>query len=72
MLLALVMPSLRQRRTRRAAVVGAGVAVASTPLLPAGLPVLLALAGLAARGRAAAGPKTTGAVADDDAPGGAS
>lgn len=72
-LLALVMPSLRQRRTRRAAVVGAGVAVASTPLLPAGLPVLLALAGLVARGRATAtGPETVGTVADDDAPGGSS
>lgn len=72
-LLALVMPSLRQRRTRRAAVAGAGVAVASTPLLPAGLPVLLALAGLAARGRArtagldAAGRPTTETTTDGPA-----
>jgi 4-azaleucine resistance transporter AzlC len=47
-LLALLLPSLRQREPRRVAVVGAGVAVATTPLLPAGLPVLLALTGLAA------------------------
>ena len=65
-LLALVMPSLRQRRTRRAAVVGAGVAVVTTPLLPAGLPVLLALAGLAARGRRATA--TEAASGPSDAP----
>lgn len=46
-LLALVLPSLTDRRTRVAAAVGAVLAVASTPLLPAGLPVLTALAALA-------------------------
>lgn len=45
-LLALVMPSLRDRLTRLAAVIGAVLAVALTPLLPAGLPVLLSLAAL--------------------------
>lgn len=47
-LLALLLPSLRDRRTRAVATLGAVIAVAATPLLPAGLPVLLALAGLAA------------------------
>lgn len=46
-LLALVLPSLTDRRTRNAALAGAAIAVAVTPVLPAGLPVLLALAGLA-------------------------
>lgn len=45
-LLALVLPSLADRGTRHAAVLGAAVAVAATPFLPAGVPVLLALAGL--------------------------
>lgn len=55
-LLALLLPSLRDRETRRVAALGAVVAVLTTPLLPAGLPVLLALTGLAAvaRHRAAA------------------
>ncbi len=47
-LLALILPSLRQREPRRVAVLGAGVAVLTTPVLPAGLPVLLALSGLVA------------------------
>lgn len=46
-LLALLLPSLRDPETRRVALLGAGIAVLATPLLPAGLPVLLALAGLA-------------------------
>ncbi len=50
-LLALVLPSLADRGTRYAAVIGAIVAVATTPFLPAGLPVLFALMGLAATGR---------------------
>ncbi|MFJ9444244.1 AzlC family ABC transporter permease [Kitasatospora sp. NPDC101235] len=50
-LLALVLPSLADRRTRTAAVVGAAVAVAATPFVPAGLPVLLALVGLLFAGR---------------------
>jgi 4-azaleucine resistance transporter AzlC len=45
-LLALVLPSLRDRSTRRAALIGAVAALAATPFLPAGLPVLLALVGL--------------------------
>ncbi|MFJ3665796.1 AzlC family ABC transporter permease [Streptomyces sp. NPDC090106] len=46
-LVALVLPALRQdAAVRRSAVLGAGVALAVTPLVPAGVPVLLALAGL--------------------------
>jgi predicted branched-subunit amino acid permease len=47
-LLALVLPSLRDRRTLRAAVLGGTVAVATTPVLPPGVPVGLALVGLVA------------------------
>lgn len=47
-LLALVIPSLSSRPTRHAALIGAVIAVAVTPFVPAGLPVLLALIGLAA------------------------
>jgi len=49
-LLALLLPSLRDPAARRVAVVGAGVALLATPVLPAGVPVLLALSGLAAAG----------------------
>jgi 4-azaleucine resistance transporter AzlC len=52
-LLALVLPSLADRGTRNAALLGAVVAVAATPFLPAGLPVLLALVGLVLAGRSA-------------------
>ena len=54
-ILALVLPSLTDRSTgstasttstRNAALVGAAIAIAATPVLPAGFPVLLALAGL--------------------------
>jgi 4-azaleucine resistance transporter AzlC len=45
-LLALVLPSLRERRTAAPAVLGAAIALALTPVLPPGLPVLCALAGL--------------------------
>jgi 4-azaleucine resistance transporter AzlC len=45
-LIALIMPSLRDRTTRLAALTGAAVAVLLTPVLPAGLPVLCALLGL--------------------------
>ncbi|GAB3941837.1 hypothetical protein GCM10027614_27860 [Micromonospora vulcania] len=44
-LIALLLPSMRDRDTRHAALGGAALAVAATPVLPAGLPVLLALAG---------------------------
>jgi 4-azaleucine resistance transporter AzlC len=47
-LLALLLPSLRDPVARRVAVAGAAVALLATPLLPAGAPILLALAGLAA------------------------
>ena len=43
---ALLLPSLRDRDTRAAALLGIAIALLTTPLLPAGLPVLLALAGL--------------------------
>jgi len=45
-LLALVLPSLKDKSTRTAALAGVVVALAATPFLPAGLPVLLALVGL--------------------------
>lgn len=45
-LLALVFPSLRDRATRRAALTGVAIALVTSPFLPAGLPELLALAGL--------------------------
>jgi predicted branched-subunit amino acid permease len=45
-ILALVMPSLGDRATLRAALAGAVIAVAVAPWLPAGLPVLVALAGV--------------------------
>jgi 4-azaleucine resistance transporter AzlC len=47
-LLALVLPSLRDAATRRASLVGVVIALATAPFLPAGLPVLLALLGLGA------------------------
>lgn len=47
-LLALIMPALRDRATRAVAVGGALIAVLTTPVLPAGLPVLLALTALVA------------------------
>ncbi|MEU2283866.1 AzlC family ABC transporter permease [Streptomyces sp. NPDC013178] len=51
-LVALVLPSLRKDAPlRRAAAVGALLALAAAPALPAGVPVLLALAGLVLYGR---------------------
>ena len=50
-LLALVLPALRDRPTLRAAAVGAVIALVTTPLLPSGVPVALALAGLLVAGR---------------------
>ena len=74
-LLALVLPALRERDKRLAALTGAAIALAAVPLLPAGLPVLLALAGLAtlAIRRAPTTPHATaaGAVAGAAAVGGA-
>ena len=42
-ILALIVPALRDHRLRRAAAIGAAIALAATPFLPAGLPELLAL-----------------------------
>ncbi|WP_243762359.1 AzlC family ABC transporter permease [Streptomyces sp. Tu 3180] len=58
-LVALVLPALRQDAdVRRAAVPGAALALAVTPVVPAGVPVLVALAGLVLhrRGRGAGRP----------------
>jgi predicted branched-subunit amino acid permease len=60
-LLALALPTLADRRTRTAALGGATAAVALTPFLPAGLPVLAALGGLATIWR----PRRRPARADD-------
>jgi 4-azaleucine resistance transporter AzlC len=46
--IALILPSLRDRQTRAVALTGAAVAVLLTPVLPAGLPVLCGLLGLIA------------------------
>ena len=46
-LLALVLPALDRAGTRAAALAGVVIALATTPYLPAGVPVLLALAGVA-------------------------
>ncbi|PZF81697.1 AzlC family ABC transporter permease [Jiangella anatolica] len=45
-LLALVLPALRDRTTALAAATGVAIALATAPFLQAGLPVLLALAGV--------------------------
>ncbi|GAB3650417.1 AzlC family ABC transporter permease [Glycomyces tarimensis] len=45
-ILALVLPSLRHSRTLLASLTGAAIALATSPFLPAGLPVMLALLGL--------------------------
>ncbi|WP_210592722.1 AzlC family ABC transporter permease [Streptomyces sp. GESEQ-35] len=51
-LVALVLPALRKDAgVRRAAVLGAALALAVTPVVPAGVPVLAALAGLFIYGR---------------------
>ncbi|MFF4506285.1 AzlC family ABC transporter permease [Streptomyces sp. NPDC001401] len=51
-LVALVLPTLRADvRIRRCALLGAAIALAVTPAVPAGVPVLLALAGLFLHGR---------------------
>jgi hypothetical protein len=45
-MLALLLPALRERPALRVALGGAAVALLTTPLLPPGLPVLVALIGL--------------------------
>lgn len=49
-ILALILPALRDRSTARAALVGGGVAMATFAFLPVGLPELLALVGVLAAG----------------------
>jgi predicted branched-subunit amino acid permease len=53
-LLALLLPALRRADARRVGVAAATVALLATPVLPAGLPVLAGLLGLAAAGAASA------------------
>lgn len=55
-ILALILPAVKVRTPRRAALAGAAIALAAAPFLPAGLPELLALGGLVftVRRRAAA------------------
>ncbi len=61
-ILALIVKDLRDRMTLRAALTGAAIALATTPFLPAGLPVLLALAAvlLLVRERPAEAPPQAG------------
>lgn len=65
-LMALVLPSLRDPAARRVAVAGMAAALLATPLLPPGLPVLLALVGLVAAvvGRRPPGPAGSGPGGD--------
>jgi predicted branched-subunit amino acid permease len=55
-MLALALPTLTSRPTRLAAAAGAVIAVALTPVLPAGLPLLASLGGLATRWNGWRGP----------------
>ncbi len=48
-ILALIVPALRERQLRRAALIGAVIALATTPFLPPGLPELLALFAIAVK-----------------------
>lgn len=61
-LMALLWPSLRDPVARRVALAGAAVALVATPLLPAGAPVLLALAGLVAAAPVPRRRRRTGAT----------
>ncbi|MFZ2239821.1 MAG: AzlC family ABC transporter permease [Gordonia amarae] len=47
LLLALAIPSLRDPQTRWAGILGAGAAVATTSVLPAGVPIVVSLIGVA-------------------------
>src|SRR5579862_6168261 len=55
-ILALIVPALRDRVTAAAAGLGAVIALVATPFVPAGLPVLLALAGVVVLVGRRAGP----------------
>ncbi|MFF0815242.1 AzlC family ABC transporter permease [Rhodococcus sp. NPDC003318] len=57
-LLALVLPALRDRTTAGTALLGAVIAVAATPFLPTGIPVLLALVALVVLVWVRPGPRT--------------
>jgi predicted branched-subunit amino acid permease len=50
-LAALILPSLRRAESARVGLVSAVAALAATPVLPAGTPVLVGLVGLVAAGR---------------------
>jgi len=63
-MLALALPTLTGWRIRFSAGTGAAIAVALTPVLPAGLPVLAALGGLATSWR----PRRAGRAAEPAAP----
>lgn len=56
-LLALLLPSLAGKDARRVGLAAAALALLATPWLPAGLPVLVGLAGLVAAGRPSVGKK---------------
>jgi len=57
--LALVVPALKDAVTRRAALLGAAIALATSPFLPIGLPVLLALAAVPVAARGPGGSAVT-------------
>jgi len=57
-ILALIVKDLRDNRILRAALAGAAIALAATPFLPAGLPVLMALAAVLLLVREPAPPAT--------------
>ncbi|MGH3267185.1 MAG: AzlC family ABC transporter permease, partial [Trebonia sp.] len=59
-MLALALPTLTSRPTRLAAGTGAVIAVALTPVLPAGLPLLAALGGLGIRWKGRRGARSHG------------
>jgi 4-azaleucine resistance transporter AzlC len=61
-LLALVLPSLRDAATRRATLAGAAIALVTSQYLPAGLPVLLALAGVLVALRGGSSPRPEGEI----------
>jgi predicted branched-subunit amino acid permease len=62
-LFALVLPLLRAKGAARPAIVGSLVALAATPFLPPGVPVLLALLGLCAIGRSDRAKPTVAVIA---------
>ena len=66
-ILALIVPDLRDRLTLRAALAGAAIALIATPFLPAGLPVLLALAAVLLLVRSSGVTPEAGATTDTGA-----